>query len=383
MRRETGCCVKPPKVLAVILAGGTGGRLGPLTDHRAKPALPVAGTYRLIDIPLSNLRNSGLSDVWVVEQYQPASINDHLSNGRPWDLDRNTGGLRVLPPFQGREGEGFAEGNADGLFRQGAFIREFAPDLVLVLSADHLYSLDYRDVLRTHAAADAALTIVSTRFDGDASKHGVLQVADGMVTDFQYKPAEPASDLVAAEVFLYSTNELLESLEKLHETEDGLHDYGDELLPYFVATGRVADHRLDGYWLDLGTPANYHAAHMDLLDGKGLDFDNSEWPMLTGSPRRLPAFVGGCGDVGGSLVSPGSKVFGRVRRSVIGTDATVAAGSDVVDSVLMEGVTVEAGATVRNAIVDAGAVIRQGTRVDGTHALIVVDRNGTAEHQHG
>ena len=153
--------MKPPKTLALILAGGSGSRLGKLTEKRAKPALPFAGSYRLIDIPLSNLMHSHLTDVWVVEQFRPHSLNDHLANGRPWDLDRTHGGLQVLPPYQGGDdGEGFAEGNADALFRQAEFIREFGPDLVLVLSADHLYTLDYRDVLERHLEGGAALTMV-------------------------------------------------------------------------------------------------------------------------------------------------------------------------------------------------------------------------------
>ena len=368
--------MKQPKVLAIVLAGGAGGRLGTLTDRRAKPALPVAGTYRLIDIPLSNLHHSGFSDVWMVQQYQPKSLNDHLANGRPWDLDRTNGGLHVLPPFEGRQGEGFADGNADSLFRQSAFIREFNPDLVLLLSADHLYQLDFRDVVQTHLDAQATATIVTTRFDGDASAHGVVEVADGAVTGFEYKPEQPKTDLVATEVFLFNAMHLLDTLELLEKQEGGLDDYGDQLLPHLVEHSTVVEYRLDGYWLDLGTPENYHRAHRDLLAGKGLRFDDPDWPIITGSPRRLPAFIGVGAVVADSLLSPGSRVHGEVTRSVIGPDTVVEAGAVVVDSILLDGVTVPAGARVVRAIVDSGAVLAAGAQVGDDAAVTVVDRDG-------
>lgn len=369
--------MKQPKVLAVILAGGSGGRLGVLTDNRAKPALPVGGTYRLIDIPLSNAHHSGLTDVWIVEQYQPKTINDHLSNGRPWDLDRTRGGLQVLPPFEGESGEGFAQGNADGLYRQSAFIRELNPDLVLVLSADHLYSLDFREVVQTHLDAGAVLTMVTTRFDGDASQHGVVESADGVVTGFEYKPEKPKTDLVAAEIFLYNAVDLLDTLESLKEQEGRLEDYGDQLIPHLVKNAHVVEHRLESYWLDLGTPENYHKAHMDLLDGDGMDFDSDQWPMLTGTPRRIPAFVGTDARIERSLVSPGSRVHGHVEHSVIGPSSIVQAGAMVKDSVLLENVTVEAGARITGAVVDSGAVLGRGMIIDGSQRIKLVDSKGT------
>lgn len=365
-------------ILALILAGGTGGRLGALTDSKAKPVVPVGGTYRLIDIPLSNLHHSHISDVWVVEQYQPKSINDHLANGRPWDLDRTNGGLRMLPPFEGEHGAGFAEGNADGLYRQAAFIREFAPDYVLVLSSDHLYQLDYRDVVETHERSGAVLTMVTTTFDGDASAHGVVEVADGLVTGFEYKPEKPKTNLVAAEIFLYSTDSLLNTLQELHDREGQLEDYGDQLIPHLVNTATVAEHRLDSYWLDLGTPENYHRAHVDLLEGRGLPFDDPEWPILSASPRRLPAFVDDGAHVAGSFVAPGSRISGEVRRSVIGPDVVVEAGAVVVDSVILDRVRICAGAVVRSSIVDTGAVVEAG-EIGQAGGITVVGSDGQPE----
>lgn len=372
-----------PSILAVILAGGTGGRLGALTDSKAKPVVPVGGTYRLIDIPLSNLHHSHISDVWVVEQYQPKSINDHLANGRPWDLDRTNGGLRVLPPFQGEHGAGFAAGNADGLYRQAEFIREFDPELVLVLSADHLYRLDYRDVVSTHRKAGAALTMVTVKYDGDASQHGVVESERGLVTGFQYKPEDPRSSVVAAEIFLYSTDVLLDTLAYLHERDGELQDYGDQLIPHLVENGTVADHRLDSYWLDLGTPENYHRAHMDLLSGTGLAFDDPAWPILSASPRRLPAFVADSARAASSLLSPGARIAGAVTNSVIGPDVVVEEGAVVEHSVVLDRVRIPAGAVLRSVIVDADAQLDPGATIGEAGSVTVVDANGKATHPSG
>ncbi|MBP3035351.1 NTP transferase domain-containing protein [Arthrobacter sp. zg-ZUI100] len=370
-----------PRILTIILAGGTGGRLGPLTDHRAKPAMPVAGSYRLIDIALSNLHNSGMTDVWIVEQYKPKSLNDHLVSGRPWDLDRTNGGLRVLPPYQGGEGEGFAEGNADALYRQAGYIREYDPDLVLVLSADHLYTMDFRDVVATHHDAGAALTVVTTKIRNNPSDHGVVQVDGGTVTGFEYKPEQPKTDLVAAEIFLYDAGVLLTAMDDLVEREGQLEDYGDQLIPYLVQTEKVAEHRLEGYWRDMGTPRSYHQGHMDLIDGHGLDFDNPQWPILSAAPRRLPGFAGETAKVSSSLLAPGSRVEGTIHRSVLGPGAVVEAGAEVDSCVILGDVRISSGAKLRNAIVDAGAVIGGGTSLDGAEldpdaGVVVIGADG-------
>lgn len=376
MTTDGGARVKYPRVLALILAGGKGSRLGALTERRAKPALPFAGTYHLIDIPLSNLLHSGLPHVWVVQQYLPNSLNDHLANGRPWDLDRTHGGLRVLPPYQGAEGEGFAEGNADALYRQRKLIREFAPDLVLVLSADHLYTLDYRDVLERHLAGDAALTMVTTKVNKrEASRFGVVETDGERVTGFAYKPEEPATDTVTAEVFLYTTEALLGTLEALAEEGETLSDYGDSLIPRLVERETVLAHPLPGYWRDVGTVQSYWEGHMDLLAGKGLDFDDPAWPILSDSPQRLPARIERGAELDSSLVSPGARVAGRVVRSVVGEGAVVEAGASVVDSVLLEGVQVGPEASLTRTVADLGARFGKGAQVGGEGELTVVGMN--------
>ncbi|MEX5235412.1 glucose-1-phosphate adenylyltransferase family protein [Kocuria arenosa] len=366
-----------PRTLALVLAGGKGSRLGALTEKKVKPALPVAGTYRLIDVALSNLAHSHISDVWVVEQFLPHSLNQHLANGRPWDLDRTHGGLQVLPPYQGSEGEGFAEGNADSLYRQKDLIRDFAPDLVLVLSADHLYTLNFLDVIDSHLARAADLTVVTTLVDEDPSRYGVVQADDdGRVTGFDYKPDEPRGRLVAGEMFLYDAGRLLEALDVLHEQEGRLEDYGNDLVPWFVAHRTVVEHRLDGYWMDLGTLQSYWTAHMQMLDGDGVTLDDPGWPILSAQPQRVPARIAGSAELRASMVAAGAIVRGAVEHSVLGPGVVVEEGATVRGSVLLDGVRVGPGVTLENVVADAGADISGGSRRGSAKGVTLIDEDG-------
>lgn len=363
------------KILALILAGGEGSRLETLTARRAKPATPFAGVYRLIDFPLSNCMHSGISDVWIIEQYESHSINEHLANGRPWDLDRTYGGLRVLPPHQSRDGEGdgFAQGNADALYRNRKFIREWEPDLLLVLSTDHVYTLDYGRVIERHREREAEVTIVTTRVPLEqAGRFGTVLIgADGRVAEFEYKPEQPRWDTVTTEVFVYDAPTLLDTLDRLageQTPEEGgepsLRDFGHELLPRLVERGRAHAFPLDGYWRDLGTLGSYWAAHRDLLaPDPPLRLDDPAWPILSYGTQRLPARVGTSARVENSLLSSGCTVRGTVIRSVLGPGTLVEEGATVRDSILLHDVRVDAGATVERAIVDDGARIGEGARV--------------------
>ncbi len=341
--------------------------MGPLTENRAKPALPFAGLYRLIDFPLSNCANSGISDVWVLQQYQPFSIEDHLANGRPWDLDRTSGGLLILQPFTGGEEEGFAEGNADALWRHRRLIREFDADVVLVLSADAVYTLDYRDVIDAHLEADADVTMVTSKVDEDPGRFGVVTVAeDRRVSGFSYKPDDPQSDLVTTEVFAYRPAALLDTLDDLGESDEPLEDFGDALLPRLVEGRRAYAFPLDGYWRDVGTPQSYWQAHQDLVDGNGLDLDDLDWRIRTTAGHRPPALIEGGATVERSLMSPACRVAGQVSRSVLSPGVVVEAGAVVEESVILHGAVIRAGARVERAIVDSGVEVAAGAHVHST-----------------
>jgi glucose-1-phosphate adenylyltransferase len=360
-----------PRVLALIQAGGVGGRLDVLTRERAKPGLPFAGVHQLVDFPLSNLTHSGISDVWLSLQFQGSTLQEQVANGRPWDLDRNLGGLRILLPHEGTGGldeEGFARGNADELFRFRDQIADFGPDAVLVMSADHVYRLDYRDVLDAHRDRESECTVVvvDSPEGDDPGDHAVVEVDDaGRITAFDYKPDEPASSTIAAEVIAYDPSVLREVLEELHrelsadsdEGDTGLGDFGDHLLPRLVDRGRAFAYRHDGYWRDVGQPHHYLRAHREVLVDDRDVLSVPGWPILSRLPQRVPARVLEGGDVVDSLLSPGARVAGVVRRSVLGPGVVVEAGAEVHDSVVFADTVVRAGAAVHWSVVDTDCVI--------------------------
>lgn len=364
------------KVLAIIQAGGTGGRMDVLTRERAKPALPFAGVHQLVDFPLSNLTHSGISDVWLSVQFEGASLQDEVANGRPWDLDRNLGGLRLLMPQEGTGGmdeEGFSRGNADELFRIRDQITAFGPDVLLVMSADHVYRLDFTEVLETHRRKDAECTVVTTEVPvAEAGDHGTVEHNRlGRVTGFDYKPDKPATATVAAEIFAYRPDVLVEVLEELHrelaedarEGDSGLEDYGDHLLPRLVRRGRTYAHALEGYWRDLGQPHKYLRAHREVLTADVDVLSVPDWPILSRLPQRAPARVLKGAEVVDSMVSSGAWVGGVVRRSVLGPGVVVEAGAEVSDSVLLADSTVRGGARVHWSVVDIGCEIHSDARV--------------------
>jgi glucose-1-phosphate adenylyltransferase len=351
------------RTLVVILAGGAGGRLELLTHRRAKPAVPFAGTHRLIDFPLSNCLNAGLGDVWVSQQYNPVSLSDHLANGRAWDLDRSSGGLMVLHPREGTdEREGFQKGTADALWRNAPMIREFGPEALVVVSADAVYALDYGALVDEHRETGADVTMVTTEVEPeDAGRYGVVQAAGGRITDYVYKPDEPAGALVSNEVFVFTPGALLDGLEELDERED----LGHELLPRLVDGGAAREHRMVDYWRDVGTLPAYWESHQELLaDEPPIDLDDPAWPILTSATaHRSSAQVRAGAELERSLLAPGARVAGRVERSVIGRGAVVEAGATVRESVVLPGAVVRAGATVERALVDDGVEVCEGVSV--------------------
>jgi glucose-1-phosphate adenylyltransferase len=317
--------------------------------------------------------------VWVIEQFQPHALNDHLLNGRPWDLDRSRGGLRIMPPFTGAEGAGFAEGNADVLWRHRELIAEFGADELVVMSADHVERVDLRDVLDAHRETRASVTMVTTEVAADeASRFGLVRVdaATGRVTDWRYKTDEAFGTTAATEVFAYDARALRETLDavaaEVDHADDGtpkLEDFGHHLLPALVGEGRAHAFAHDGYWRDVGTVPSYWDGHMDLLrdgmsdPGGPLDLDSPEWPLRTADVLRLPARLARSARVDDALVSPGAHVAGRVERCVLGPGVVVEEGAEVRDSVLLHGAVVRRGARVTRTVLDDGVEVGEGAHV--------------------
>ena len=355
--------------------------------------MPYGGMYRLIDFPLSNCMHSGIEDVWVIQQYQPHGLNDYVSNGRPWDLDRTYGGLRILHPHLGDEEGGFHQGNADAIWRNARLIRECDPDVLLVLSSDHVYKLDYRDVVAHHLDGGKSVTLVVTEVShDDPSRFGVVVVGkDGSVSEYDYKPDDPKSKTVATEVFAFDPTALLDRLEHLADSLDddegsGLEDLGDDLLPWMVEQNSAAAFRLPGYWRDLGTIEAYWGAHMDLLDDPpDIDLGGTDWPVRTVATQRPPAHVHSSAAIEAALLSPGCSVYGRVSRSVLAPGVVVEEDAVVSDSVLLQDYVVEAGATVEHSIIDGNvrvgrdAWVGSATAGETENGLVVIGMGATVK----
>ncbi|PRY43147.1 glucose-1-phosphate adenylyltransferase [Geodermatophilus tzadiensis] len=367
-----------PRVLVLVLAGGAGGRLQLLTETRAKPAVPFAGVYRLIDFPLSNCQHSQIADVWVSIQQHPTSLAEHLANGRPWDLDRTTGGLMTLPPFQGTERGGWNTGTANSLWRQADLVRAFGADALVVVSADAVYELDYREVADAHLASGAEVTMVTTEVAADdASRYGIVEVDGDRVTGYAYKPDEPATTTATNEVFVFSPGPTLDRLEQLRSElgEEGLEDLGTHLLPAQTEDGLARAYPLGGYWRDVGTVESYWRTHQEFLTPEPpIDLDAPEWPIHTRGGRRSAARVLDDGRIENSLLSGGTRVSGDVRGSVISPGVVVEAGATVVDSVLLPGVRIRSGATVTRAVVDDGVDVGRGCTVGGEGDVALLGR---------
>jgi len=364
-----------PRILALIQAGGKGGRLDVLTRETPKPLLPFAGGFHLVDFPLSNLRNSGIEDVWLSVQYLAQAVGDAVGNGKAWDLDRGYGGFRLLVPQQGGGtlGEAFVGGNAEELLQHRDLIRGADPDALVVMSADQIYRLDYAEVVAEHRRRGAECTIVTTEVGRDeATEHATVECDDtGTVTGFAYKPDTAHTGTVAAEVFVYSPGPLLEVLEELHRDlagrtdpdPEGLGDFGEHLIPALIARGRTVGYPLPGYWRDLGRPETYVAAHRDLLTGQLTELGDPTWPIRTTRTPRLPAYVASGATVTDSLVSGGCTISGTVIRSVLGPGVRVEAGAVVRDCVVHADVTVRAGATLDWAVLADAACVGTEARL--------------------
>ena len=338
-------------VLAVILAGGEGERLSILSALRAKPAVPFAGKYRIIDFALSNCVNSEITDVIVLTQYNPRSLNDHIGAGRPWDLDRNLGGVRVLQPYitRGKPTDWY-RGTADAVYQNLNVIEQSGADTVVILAGDHVYKMDYRPFMALHRRRRAEVTIAVRPVPADdAHRFGILALdAEDRVVDWQEKPAQPKSNLASMGIYVFSRRALAEWL------GDARHDFGRDVIPVMLeGRGRVVGYRYGGYWQDVGTVHSYWQAHMDLLDERPeLDLYDKDWLIHTRSEERAPAKVGPTASVHRSLVSHGCVIYGTVERSVLSPGVRVEVGAVVRDSIVMFDTIVRAGAVVDRTILD-------------------------------
>ncbi len=345
------------RVVAMLLAGGQGDRLSILSEERAKPAVIYGGRYRIIDFALSNCVNSGISRVGVLTQYRPRSLNDHIGIGRPWDLDRAGGGVSLLQPYLGHEASDWYRGTADAVFQNLYFIQESRADLVLILAGDHVYKMNYDDLLTYHQQKDADVTVPLYRVPlSEADRYGVLAVGeDDRVIDFREKPREPESDLISMGIYVFNKDVLERELLNDAQDDESLHDFGRDIIPRLVgdADSRVFGYRFDGYWRDVGTIESYFQANMDLLedipDLNLYDRDTRIRTRVTGLP---PAKIGRHAHIARSLLELGCIINGQVEHSVLSPGVYVEEGAVIRDSIIFDDCHIAGGATIERSIID-------------------------------
>lgn len=351
--------LRKKECVAMLLAGGQGSRLYALTSNIAKPAVSFGAKYRIIDFPLSNCINSGIDTVGVLTQYQPLVLNEYVGNGQPWDLDRTFGGVHILSPYEAKNDTSWYKGTANAIYQNIRFIKMYDPEYVLILSGDHIYKMDYDKMLASHKEAKADCTIACMEVPiKEASRFGILNTKkDGMIYEFEEKPANPKSNLASMGIYIFTASKLYKYLQLDDDNPDSEKDFGKNVLPAMLAAGeKMFSYRFEGYWKDVGTIASLWEANMDLLGiVPNFELRDDSRVIHSRSPLAPPAFVEG--EVINSIIATGGNIEGKIINSVIGTGCVIEKGAEVMDSVLMGNITVKAGAKVNYSIIDEDVVI--------------------------
>ena len=362
------------EIMALLLAGGQGSRLGILTKNTAKPAVRYGGKYRIIDFPLSNCINSGIDTVGVLTQYQPLMLNQHIGIGIPWDLDRKSGGVTILAPHVkgGEEMGDWFMGTANAIYHNLEYIDRYDPEYVLILSGDHIYKMDYSKMLEFHKANNctATIAVLEVPFE-EASRFGIMNTLDDdKIYEFEEKPVNPKSNLASMGIYIFTWKKLREALiedNKVHSNSD----FGMHIIPKMLADGETLyAYRFNDYWKDVGTIESYWQANMELIKTvPEFNFYDKFWKIYTKTDNQPPQYVGRGAKLQQSIASEGCEIYGEVHSSVLGPDVLIKKGAVVRDSILMENVVIEEGAVVdrciidRNNIIGKGAVLGEGENI--------------------
>ncbi len=358
------------KTRTVILAGGEGSRLGILTAKRTKPAVPFAGKYRIIDFTLSNCVNSGLFDVMILAQYRPHSLIEHIGAGGPWDLNRDfTGGVRIYTPYQARGSSDWYLGTADAVQQNFRFIKHNNPDLVLILSGDHIYEMNYDAMIAFHIDHNADLTMATIRVPlHEASRFGIVDVGqDYRVTSFLEKPQQPPSNLANMGVYLFNHDVLDKVLWEDHQDMESSHDFGKDILPRMISGGfNVIAFPFTGYWVDVGTVDSYWLAHMDLLKEKpAIDLNDRSWIIHTRTEERPPVSIANGATIADSMITDGCIISkgAFIERSVLSPGVYIEPGAQVRETIILTDTVIQSGAVVERAIIDKRVLIQGDAKV--------------------
>ena len=359
--------MKKTECVAMLLAGGQGSRLGVLTQDIAKPAVPYGGKYRIIDFPLSNCINSGITTVGVLTQYQPLELNDYIGSGKPWDLDRSYGGVHVLPPYQKAKTADWYKGTANAIYQNMHFIDRYNPEYVLVLSGDHIYKMDYSKMLEYHKAQDSACTIsvIDVPYE-EASRFGIMNTnPDGSIYEFEEKPKKPKSTLASMGIYIFTWEKMRKYLELDEQNPNSSNDFGKDIIPLMLGEGeKMMVYNFDDYWKDVGTIDSLWEANLDLLNPKvELDLSDKNWRIYSRTTASPPQYISSTADVQNSLVVDGCEVEGDLEFSILFENVTAEEDTQIIDSLIMPGAVIKKGAKVKYAIVGENAVIGENAVV--------------------
>ncbi len=368
--------------VAMLLAGGQGSRLGILTKKVAKPAIPYGGKYRIIDFPLSNCTNSGIDTVGVLTQYQPLELNAYIGSGAPWDLDISNGGVFVLPPYQkGKSGEWY-RGTANAIYQNIAFIEQYNPDYVLILSGDHIYKMDYNAMLNYHIrnGADATIAVREVPWE-EAPRFGIMNTdSEDRIVEFEEKPKNPKSNKASMGVYIFTWEKLRRYLEADEADKKSNNDFGKNIIPNMLADKQVlVAYSFKGYWKDVGTIESLWEANMDLLETPmPIDMHDKRWRIFAKNPGMAPHYIAKGATVHDSLITEGCEVYGNVNHSILFAGVIIEEGAKVESSVIMPGSIIRRGAVVQRAIVAENAEVGPGAIVGEETGNIAVIGTGVS-----
>ena len=353
--------------VAMLLAGGQGSRLYALTKKTAKPAVRFGGKYRIIDFPLSNCINSGVDTVGVLTQYQPLVLNEYIGNGLPWDLDRNVGGVKILPPYQGQNGADWYKGTANAIYQNMEFIDQYNADYVLILSGDHIYHMDYAKMLDFHkqTGADCTIAVLEVPLE-EASRFGIMSAhEDGTIYKFTEKPKNPDSTKASMGIYIFNKKKLFDYLVADAADPESANDFGKNIIPAMLAAGeKMMAYPFSGYWKDVGTITSLWEANMDLLgDTPVLNVSDESWRIYSRHQAEQPQFVDKTAVIDNSSITEGCEIHGTVKNCVLGSGVKVMYGAYVKDSVIMGNTVIGEGAMVNYAILDEGVDIGAGCKI--------------------
>ena len=364
---------KKKECVAMLLAGGQGSRLYALTEKTAKPAVAFGSKYRIIDFPMSNCINSGIYTVGVLTQYQPLVLNEYIGNGQPWDLDRMSGGVMILPPYQGKNGADWYKGTANAIYQNLNFIRRYDPDYVLILSGDHIYKMDYNAMLKAHKASGADCTIAVLEVPlSEASRFGIMVTDEtGKITEFQEKPKNPTSTKASMGIYIFNRKVLEKYLIDDENTPGSSNDFGKNIIPNMLNDGMsMYAYPFEGYWKDVGTISSLWEANMDLLgENPAFNIHDKSWRIFSRNYSEPPHHIGEHASVSDSIISEGCEIQGTVEHSVLSNGVVVEKGAVVRDSVIMSGTVIKAGATVNYSIIDSDSIISENAVVGEDKAV--------------